>query len=75
MGVENGFDHRYNSEEKLTLDQCYKDGKVREEGRCEADTEVYRKEYHSNGKLKSIAERKGGGWETTERYDSNGNKE
>ena len=50
-------------------------GKLREEGRCEADSEVYRKEYYANGKLKSIAERKGGGWNTIERYDSEGNKE
>lgn len=53
----------------------YDSGTLREEGRCEADSEVYRKEYHSNGKLKSVAERKGGGWETLERYDSEGNKE
>ena len=50
-------------------------GKLREEGRCEADSEVYRKEYYANGKLKSVAERKGGGWNTIERYDSEGNKE
>lgn len=50
-------------------------GKLREEGRCEADSEVYRKEYYANGKLKSVAERKGGGWNTVERYDSEGNKE
>ena len=50
-------------------------GKLREEGRCEADSEVYRKEYYANGKLKSVAERKGGGWNTIERYDSDGNKE
>ena len=50
-------------------------GKLREEGCCEADSEVYRKEYYANGKLKSVAERKGGGWNTIERYDSEGNKE
>ena len=50
-------------------------GKLREEGCCEADSEVYRKEYYANVKLKSVAERKGGGWNTIERYDSEGNKE
>lgn len=53
----------------------FDNGKLREEGRCEADIEVYRKEYHANGKLKSIAERKNGTWNTIERYDSEGNKE
>lgn len=53
----------------------FDNGTLREEGRCEADNEVYRKEYYANGKLKSVAERKGGGWNTIERYDSEGNKE
>lgn len=51
------------------------DGKLKEEGRCENDTEVYRKLYHSNGKLRSVAEKRGGGWETLESYDVDGNKE
>lgn len=52
------------------------DGKLREEGNCEADYEVYRKEYYPNGKLKSVAERKGSGaWTTTERYDIDGKKQ
>lgn len=56
--------------------KCFdQDGKLKEEGRCENGTEVYRKLYHSNGKLRSIAEKRGGGWETLESYDSNGNKE
>lgn len=53
----------------------FDNGKLREEGRCEADSEVYRKEYYANGKLKSVAERKGGNWNTIERYDSDNNKE
>lgn len=42
--------------------------------RVKVGSEVYRKEYHTNGKLKSVAERNGGGWNITERYDSDGNK-
>lgn len=55
----------------------YEDGTLREEGRCENDTEVYRKEYYDNGKLKAVAERPNGSgsWTTLERYDRNGNKQ
>lgn len=53
----------------------YEDGTLREEGRCEKDTEVYRKEYYDNGKLKAVAERQNGSWTTLERYDRNGNKQ
>ena len=52
----------------------YEDGVVSEEGRYENDSEVYRKEYYSNGKLKSVKERQNGSWETVEQYDANGNK-
>lgn len=52
----------------------YDTGVLREEGRCEDGTEVYRKEYHPSGKLKAVAERRSGSWETLERYDSEGKK-
>lgn len=52
----------------------YEDGKLREEGRCEKDYEVYRKEYYDNGQLKSVAERDGGAWNTIERYNPDGSK-
>lgn len=52
----------------------YEDGALREEGRCENDSEVYRKEYHENGKLKSVAECRDGSWVTLERYDLDGNR-
>lgn len=64
-----------NGEREGAYKRYFDTGKLREEGRCEADSEVYRKEYYANGKLKSVAERKGGGWNTIERYDSEGNKE
>lgn len=66
MGVQDGPDRRYSE-----------DGTLREEGRCENDTEVYRKEYYDNGKLKAVAERPNGSgsWTTLERYDRNGNKQ
>ena len=52
----------------------YEDGTLREEGRCEKDDEVYRKEYYDNGQLKSVAERNGGAWNTTERYHPDGTR-
>ena len=77
----------YNGSGKPKMESTYKDGKregdykrfydtgvLREEGRCEYGTEVYRKEYHANGKLKAVAERRSGSWETLERYDSEGKK-
>lgn len=45
-------------------------GKLKEEGNCENDTEIYRKLYYPDGKLRSIAEKRGGGWETIESHDS-----
>ena len=53
----------------------YENGKLREEGECKNDMEVYRKEYYDNGKLKAVAERQNGSWNTLERYDYNGNKQ
>lgn len=51
----------------------YDDGTTREEGRCENGKEIYRKEYYRNGKVKEVSERTSkGGWETIERYDSEG---
>ena len=64
-----------NGEREGAYKRYFDTGELREEGRCEVDSEVYRKEYYANGKLKSVAERKGGGWNTLERYDSEGNKE
>ena len=64
-----------NGKREGAYESYFDTGKLREEGCCEADSEVYRKEYYANGKLKSVAERKGGGWNTIERYDSEGNKE
>lgn len=46
----------------------YEDGTLREEGKCENDSEVYRKEYDESGKLKSVAERRNGSWVTLERH-------
>ncbi len=51
------------------------EGKLREEGRCEDGTEVYRKEYHSNGKVKSVRQRTRTGWDTLEKYNEKGEKE
>lgn len=72
--VKSEFTYKAGKQEGL-YKRFYEDGGLREEGRCENDTEVYRKEYYPNGKLKSVAERKGGGWTTLERYDREGNKE
>ena len=64
-GLENGVYKRY-----------YDDGTLREEGLCENNSAISCKEYYTNGKLKSIAERKGGGgWITTHRFNSRGNLE
>lgn len=89
-GKRDGISREYYSNGKLKLERTYKankeegpykrfyeDGTLREEGRCENDTEVYRKEYYDNGKLKAVAERPNGSgsWTTLERYDRNGNKQ
>ncbi|MDR0232514.1 MAG: toxin-antitoxin system YwqK family antitoxin [Dysgonamonadaceae bacterium] len=51
----------------------YDDGTLREEGRCEDNREIYRKEYYKNGKVKEISERNSRGqWETLESYNSDG---
>lgn len=50
----------------------YDDGALREEGRCESGKEVYTKEFYRNGQLKSIKELTDRGWETLERYNSEG---
>jgi len=44
----------------------FDDGKLREEGRCENDTQVYRKEYSNDGKVKSVKQKTRTGWETVE---------
>lgn len=48
----------------------YCNGTLREEGRYEADVNVYRKEYYKNGELKVIAEFKDDNWEILEQYES-----
>lgn len=42
----------------------YEDGTLREEGRCENDRDVYRKEFDKKGKITSVKERTRTGWET-----------
>lgn len=45
------------------------DGKLREEGRNERGSEVYRKEYYPDGKVKSVEERSlGGSWKKLENH-------
>lgn len=77
----------FNATANMKSEFTYKDGKrhggykrfydtgiLREEGTCDADNEVYRKEYYNTGKLKSVAERKNGSWTTLERYNQEGVK-
>lgn len=71
--LKSEFTYKANKEEG-PYKRFYEDGTLREEGRCENDTQIYRKEYYDNGKLKTIAERRNGSWTTTARYDRDGNK-
>jgi antitoxin component YwqK of YwqJK toxin-antitoxin module len=66
--VKEGEYRYYYDDEKPTL---------KEEGRIHRGTEVLRKEYYDNGKLRRVQERpaSGGVWKTIESYDRNGKRE
>lgn len=55
--------HYKNGKKEGNYKLYYDDGKVREEGRCENDTEVYRKQYETDGKVKSVRQKTRTGWE------------
>lgn len=60
-------EYNYRNGQKEGEYKLYTDaGKLREEGRCEKGTEVYRKEYDADGKVKSVRQKTRTGWETVE---------
>lgn len=60
-------EYNYKNGKKEGEYKLYNDeGKLREEGRCENGSEVYRKEYSSDGKVKSVRQKTRTGWETVE---------
>lgn len=70
-------EYNYAGDKKAGEYRLYYDDEVptlREEGRIERGTEVRRKEYYPDGKVKRIQERpsSGGTWKTLESYDENG---